>query len=199
MAKYFQLLVALALCGCQSVQSKKPVGDNVPELKPAIWNAKWQDGTGTILRSKIKDARLGIIELTPIAPRPKPDDPKTTDLLVRTLGPCTIVNTNQMKPQGIKSAPSDPFTFARVAIDNEHLVIFPPNTPVFVTLIKQHRIACRLERDKHGKPTGSCLLDGFSDYDFQRLKKEGLETQTLFSEDPAMVYVRYSWKPFWFF
>jgi len=190
-------LAALALCGCQTVQSTRPVGDKVADLKPAIWNAKWQDGTGAILRSEIKDARLGIVKLTPIAPKPKPGDPKAMELLVRTLGDYTIINTNEMKPPGIKSAPADPYDFARVALDDTHLVIFAPNAPTFVTLIKQQRIAGKLERDKHGKPTGSCTVKELSEHDFQRLKKEGLETQTLFNEDPYAVYVRYSWKLFW--
>ncbi|MGB8352332.1 MAG: hypothetical protein WCD79_00435 [Chthoniobacteraceae bacterium] len=183
------LLAALALCGCQSVQSTKPVGDKVADLKPAIWNAKWQDGTGGILRSEIKDSRLGIVELTPIAPKPKPDEPKNYELLVRTLGDYTIIDTNFGNPKG-------PYDFVRVAIVSDRIVVFAPNTSTFVTLIKQHRIAGRLDRDKHGKPTG-CLLKSFSERDFLRLKKEGFETRTLFDEDPYAVHVRYSWKQFW--
>jgi hypothetical protein len=181
--KLLPLLAALAVCGCQTVKSKKPVGDKTAELKPEEWNGKWQSGDGSILATRIKDSKLGLVELVPVHPRPKPDEPKMVDVVVRTLGTNVIAST--------KEKPTDEgYNFGRIAIDNTHLVVFAPDAPAFANLVKRGKLAGTLDKDKDGKPTGSSLLEGFSEQDYQRLVKGGVDVRSLFSEDPVIVLVR---------
>jgi hypothetical protein len=176
------LLAALALCGCDTVTSKKPVGDKAAELKPEDWNGKWQDGKGTFVVTRIKDAKSGIVEAKYIQPwtKSKPGDVTTDDLLVRKLGAEVIANRGDING----------YEFGRVAADGSHLLVFYPDTPVFLKLIKRHMIAGRIDRDKDGKPTHSCTVEEFSERDYQRLKNEGFDVRSLFEEDPSMVLTR---------
>jgi|ERR1700677_3764102 len=181
--KSLPLLAALALCGCEATVSKKPVGERGAELKPDDWNGRWVGGDGTILETKIKDAKLGLVELTPVKPKAKPGEPKEIDLVVRTLGTHTIVN--------LKQKPTDEaYDFGRVSVDNTHLVGFAPNTPMFIELIKEGKLTGRIEKDKDGKLTGSCTLESFTEQDYQRLKRDGVDVRALFGEDPVTVAVR---------
>jgi hypothetical protein len=178
------LLAATALTsGC--VTSKTPVGDKVAALKPEIWNAKWLDADGEIVRSKITNEKLGIVRMTLQPSLLKPRE--THEELVRMLGPLTIAN---QKTDG-------GYQFGRVAIDHNHLVVFNPNDSLFLSLIKHHEIAGKVDRDAHGKPTGSATIQGLSYKDCQRLKKEGFDTRSLFDDDPSTVLIRYRWIPFW--
>ena len=166
-----------------------PVGDKVAELKPAIWNAKWQGGEGEIVRTKIKDAKLGIIEMSTSRPCPMLGSTRV-EILVRNLG--MLVIANEKTDYGQKSG----YEFGRVAVDDKHLVVFDANEGVFVRLIRRHEIAGEFGAYKNGKPTGACYLKRFSDKDYLRLKREGVDVRSLFDEDPDEVLVRYSWRLF---
>lgn len=171
------VVAAFALSAC--VNSLTPVGSKMAQLKPDIWNAKWQGADGETVRTKIKDARLGLVDMTTNHPWPKPNEP-TKHLLVRMLGPWTVVNE---KPDGY-------YQFGRIDIDANHLIVFDPDEPAFEKLVRHHEIAGKLGRDQNGKPNGSCIISGFSEQDYQRLKKEGFSIRTLFSEDPSTVLIR---------
>jgi hypothetical protein len=181
------LLTAFALNG-GCVISRTPVGDKVPELKPEIWNAKWLGGDGKIVRTKIKDARLGIVEMTARQPFPKLGVERQ-EILVRTLGPLQIVNQKMGDDHQFE------YEFGRVDIDAAHLLVFGADVSGFAKLIKRHEIVGEFDKGKHGKPTGSCSLNGFSDKDYQRLQAEGFDVRSLFSQDPGTVLVRY--RSFW--
>lgn len=59
--------------GYTSVPGIEPGGK---ALSPEIWNAEWQSGDGQILKTEIKDASKGIVQLTvikEIASNPQPD------------------------------------------------------------------------------------------------------------------------------
>lgn len=176
------LLAALVLCACQSVTSKKPVGDKPAVLKPEVWNGKWKNGNGSFVATRVKDARLGILELKTITPwtKPKAGEPKTEDLQIRMLGTHVIANEDEHPG----------YQFARVANDGTHIVVFYADIPVFIKLIKQHKIAGKLEKNQDGKPDGSCTVEGFTERDYQRLKDEGFDVRSLFKEDPELVYTR---------
>ena len=181
---FLPLLAALALSsGC--VTSRTPVGNKVAALKPEDWNKEWRDGDGEIVSTKIKDAKLGIVQVRTKPAWLKPSE--TRDILVRTLGPLTIVN---QKTDG-------GYDFGRIALDSMGLVVFGPNKPFFASLIRKHEIVGKIEKDKHGKPTGTCIIDGFSADDYERLKREGFEARTLFDEDPSQILVRQKCMPFW--
>jgi hypothetical protein len=187
-ARFLPLLAALALCsGC--VTSKTPVGDKAPALDPKVWNGKWRSGDGGTVRTRIKDARLGIVEMRTRPPLPKQGE--THEILVRSLGPLVIANQKIGDPHAVA------YQFGRVAIDNTHLVVFNADESVFAKLIKRHQVAGQLDKDKHGKLTGSCTIEGFSGKAYRRLKKEGFDVRSLFKEDPSTVLVRDSWHLFW--
>jgi hypothetical protein len=177
---FLPLLAALALCSC--VTSRTPVGDKVAALDPKVWNAKWRAGDGEAMRTRIKDARLGIVEVTRLAPwtKPKPGDVDREDLLVRMLGGEIIANEKE----------AGGFEFERVAIDGSRMVAFEPNEPVFEALINRHEMSGTIDRNKNGQSSGSCTIGGFSERDYKRLVKRGFAVQTLFNEDPAEVFIR---------
>ena len=178
------LLAALVLSsGC--VISRTPVGSKVAVLKPADWNGKWRGGDGEIVRTKIKDAKLGIVQVTTKHAWLKPSE--THEILVRTLGPLTIVS------QKI----GDGYDFGRIALDPTGLVFFDPDQSVFARLIRRHEIGGSIEKDKQGKPTGSCTIDGISEDDYRRLKREGFDVRSLFDENPYESLVRSRCMPFW--
>ncbi len=183
-AKSLPSLLALAsvlLNGC--VASRTPVGDKVATLDPKIWNAKWRDGSGAAMRTRIKDAKLGIVEMIRLKPWTKPGlgDSDREDLLVRTLGPDMIAN---------EPASGVGYQFERIVTDGSSLVAFDPNESVFEGLISRHELGGKIDRDKKGKSSGSCTIDGFSERDYRRLEKEGFSLQTLFNQDPAKVFIR---------
>lgn len=178
------ILAALALLsGC--VTSRTPVGTKVAALKSEVWNGKWKGDDGGTARTRIKDARLGIVQITTKSSWFKPSE--THELLVRTLGPLTIAN------QRI----GNQYWFGRVAADSNHLLCFQADESIFESLIKQREIAGIIERDKRGKSTGNCTIDGFSEKDCERLEKEGFDLRSLFEEDPTTVLIRYKWMPLW--
>jgi hypothetical protein len=177
------LLAALALCGCQGVSSKTPVGGRAAALKPEEWNGKWQDGDGGITRTRIKDATLGVVEFTPVKPAAKPGQPKSVEIVVRGLGGDTVANAKLDPKSGL-------YSFGRVAITASHIVIFPPDVVVFADLVKRGKLAGTPEKDKAGKPTGSLLLEGFTGEDYERLLKAGVDGRSLFDQDPVIVMVR---------
>lgn len=174
------LLVVLALGGC--VTSKTPVGGKVADLKPQVWNAKWRGGDGTTIKTRIKDARLGIVEVTPVKLwiDPKKDASKPVDMLVRVLGPYTIIN----------EPAEGGYQFARIAIDANHFVTFDADQSVFADLIKRGEIPGKLDKSKDSKTSNSCTIDHFTERDYQRLKKQGFDVHSLFSEDPGAVLIR---------
>jgi hypothetical protein len=180
------LLPALLLAGCVDfVTSKTPVGDKPAALDPKLWNGIWQDENGGLFRTRIKDANLGVVE---IRSRSSPLDPgKTDDLLVRALGDITITN--------IGSGGS--YAFERVDISGKHLLVFDPNASTFSGLIEDGKISGSLDRDSNGKPTGSSTIDGLSERDYHRLKRDGIDPHDLFKDDPTDVLIRYHWIPFW--
>lgn len=184
----FLPLLAVLFSGC--VVSNTPVGDKVAELKPAVWNAKWRDGNGEIGWTKIKDAKLGVVEVGTSEPWPGLAR-STQEILVRNLGPLVIANEKS------NDAPGFGYEFGRLSIDAKHLVVFGANEPSFASLVKRHEIAGKLDKDKDGKPNGSCFLERFSDKDYRRLKEEGFDVRSLFNEDPDTVLVRDKWTPFW--
>ena len=172
--------------GC--VICKTPVGDKVAQLKPEIWNAKWQGGGIGIVTTKIKDPKLGLVELTGRQPFPKLDH-ITITLLLRNLGPLLIVNQfTGDQPAGYK--------FGRVSIDGDHFVIFDENDAAVQKLVQHHELAGKFAKDEYGKLTGTCILDHFSDRDYLRLKAEGFDVRSLFHDDPDFVLVRYKWRLF---
>lgn len=172
---FLALLAVGVLGGC--VTSKTPVGGKVADLRPEVWNAKWRGGDGSTIKTRIKDARLGIVEVTPIKlwTKPRQDDSKPVDMLVRVLGPYTIIN----------EPAEGGYQFARVAVDANHLVCFDPSESVFADLIKRGEIPGKLDKDKNSKTSNSCTIDHFTERDFQRLKKQGFDTGTLFNADPT--------------
>jgi hypothetical protein len=177
-------LAALVLCGCNTVTSKTIVGGEPAVLDPKIWNAKWQNADGMAMSTRVKDAKLGIIELKSFRPwtKPEPGEQQTVDIHLRLLGNEVIANEQQ-------GAGGD-YGFQRVVASANYIVTFDPNEKVFARLIKRGEITGKVERDKNGKPTGSCIIKGFSGRDYQRLKSEGFDVRSLFNEDPAQVFVR---------
>jgi len=182
--RFLPLLVAVALCGCDSVTSKTIVGDKVPALDPKVWNGKWRNADGSAIATRIVDAKAGIIELKRFQPwtKPTPGELQADNIWVRTLGQEVIANELQSGGVG--------YEFQRVAISADYIVTYSPDEKVFAGLIKRGEIAGKLERDKDGKPTGSCTIEGFSGRDYERLEREGFNVQSLFDEDPAQVYIR---------
>ena len=181
--RFLPLLAALALCGCESVTSKTPVGDAGPPLDPKVWNGKWQYGQNQqVASSRIIDARRGIVELKILTPwtKPNPDDTQPLSLEVRRLGAEWIAN----------SFDSGSYSFERVVFAGDAVVTFQADKTVFSKLIRGHKIAGKLTRDQNGKPTGDCVIDGLSGRDYDRLKKEGVEVRTLFEENSSRVFVR---------
>ena len=186
----FVPLLAVFCVGC--VICKTPVGDKVARLNPQEWNGKWVGGDGGIIWTKIKDAKLGIVELTAGQPFPKPR--LTEEILVRNLGPLLIGNQKAVGDQKADNG----YKFGRISIDATHFVIFDANESVFSNLVRRHELAGKLDRDKNGKPTGNggCILERFSDKEYRRLKEQGFDLRSLFNEDPDTVLVRYKWRLF---
>jgi hypothetical protein len=175
----------LALCsGC--VTSTKPVGTTVPTLSPAIWNAKWREDDGSIVKTRIIDNRLGRVEMITKSAWLKPSEKH--ELLMRMLGPCMIANI--LADGGV-------YQFGRVASSNDHLIFFQPSEATFEDLIERRKLTGKIDKDKKGASTGSCSIDGISDNDFKRIINEGTDPQTLFGPDPETVLIRYRWMPLW--
>ena len=182
--RFLPLLAALALCGCNSVTSKTIVGSKAAVLDPKVWNGKWRNADGSAIATRVKDAKLGIIELKTFQPWTKlaPGEMETADVYLRTLGPEVVANEQQGAGGG--------YGFERVAVNGDYLVTFDADEHVFAGLIKRHKIKGTLERDKNGRLTGSCTIEGFSERDYQRLQKEEFDVKSLFGENPAKVFVR---------
>jgi len=173
------LLAAIVLTGC--ITSKTPVGDKVPRLEPGVWNAKWQSGDGGTVRTRVKDAKLGIVTMSKSHPWFHRGEP-VRDVYIRLLGPYTVANEKLAEHS---------FDFGRISIDNDHLVVFAANELTFQKLVARHQIAGKAEKDEHGKPTGSFTIEGFSDKDYRRLKRERFDMHSLFKDDPSMVLIRH--------
>lgn len=60
-------------------------GGNAPA--PEIWNAEWQSGDGQILRTEIKDANRGLVQLTVIKESTSNPQPETSDGMKKLLAP----------------------------------------------------------------------------------------------------------------
>jgi hypothetical protein len=212
------LLAVLALCGCQTVKCKKPVGD-AANLNPSEWNAKWTAVGGAVIVTRIKDAEKGIVEVTvikgiekpaekkpdessglgPLLNQPSPPgttgllgsrdspgaqsekarEPQTLDLQVRTLGKYTLTCGNG----------GSPLDFFRVVNNKDFIIGFPPEGSAFSELVKQGKLSGTLDKDKDGNPAG-CTLESFSQADYERLGKQGVDLRALFQEDPAAVFLR---------
>ena len=175
------LLVALVLSGC--VTSKTPVGDQTPQLDPKVWNGKWRDGSGRAMRTHIKDAKLGLVEVTNLEPwtKPSPGNVTREDVLIRTLGGTeTIANTKQ----------GDGYGFARVYNDGASFLVFSANVGVFQDLIRRGKLSGSVHKDHSGKSTGSCTIDHLNDRDYKRLQRQGFDVQMLFDENPSTVMTR---------
>lgn len=180
---FLPLLAALALCGCESVTSKTPVGDKVPPMDPKAWNGKWRyGGDKLVATTKVLDAKRGLVEMVIYTPWTKPgtDEVQTGEVLVRMLGPEMVGNELDNGSYG----------FERIAMMGDCIVTFAPDKEEFAKLIKQHKIAGKIERDPKGKPTGNCEIKGLSSNDYERLKAEGIDVRSLFEENPSRVFVR---------
>ena len=178
------LLILMSCAACTAVTSKKPVGEKIPTLDPAIWNGKWTGSNGTV-QSRIKDAGQGVVELT-LTEFEKPDHPEVHDTLIRTVSDQVIANTQD----------KGDYYFGRVVISQDHLVIFPPDTTVFSKLLEAGTLRGeRLKNDK-GKLTGSSVLNEFSERDVQALealakeKGSSFRLRDLFDADPVLALVR---------
>ena len=176
------LSLLILLNGC--VTSRTPVGSTVAKLDPKIWNGTWTGDDGSIVRTRIKDARLGIVQVSTKSAWLKPAE--NHDLLIRMLGSLTIANEKSV----------DDYQFASVSIDNHHLLIFWPDKTEFDDLITHHKLTGIIEKGKKGAATG-CTINGLSDNDLKRLVRDGVAYQSLFDMDPSTVLIHDKWLPLW--
>jgi len=182
------LIFACFFSACSSVRSKKPVGEIVAELDPKIWNAKWADGEGPVFESRIKTPELGMVEFTTLKAK-EPDDLRSFEVIVRKVAGKTIASA--------KLGKEEIYDFGRIAINEDHLIIFPPKPAKFSSLINSHLLQGTLTQDEKGIKTGSSIIDELTDHHIQLLedrKERHFEDVSrfsdLFSDDPIYAYVR---------
>lgn len=182
---------AFLMPGCGMVVVKKPAGDAVPELDPAIWNGKWIGDDGSRGVCRIKDRAAGIVE---VRCRPRGEAETALVLIVRELKDRLVVSVH-----GQNDATGGGNLFFRIAATKEHMAFFPPRFEIFRDAVRKGKIAGEEQKVKMNlKETESSniALEKFGSAEAERLLAPGDDSVLQFFEpDPATVFVREAAEP----
>jgi hypothetical protein len=176
------------ITGCSTVTVKKPAGDKVAKLDPAVWEGTWRGADNFRGASTIKDPAKGLVEFRSLAPDEKKD---TVTLTIRELKDKLVATVTGK--QGEEST-----AFFRIAATEDHITAFLPRLEFFKEAVASGKVAGEIRKtganpDKDRKPAApdSVVLNQFgaAEVDQISLPNKGSAVEC-FESDPGMVLVR---------
>ena len=176
------------LAACSTVNVKQPAGDKAATLDPEKWEGTWLGADGLRCVAKIADPAKGLLEIRSTSPG---DKEEVSYLIVRELKD-RLVATVAAKP-GEKIPEESGAGFFRIAMADEHVVLFMPRGELFSKAVTNKQIAGTIRKaDKSNQiDRDLTVLDKFGSAEVDKLPlaKKGSVLEC-FDPDPAFVVVR---------
>jgi hypothetical protein len=167
------LLLATA-CGCNSVISRRPVGEKPARIVAKEWEGKWVT-TDDAVEIKVVDAEKGILKVFWLEDNNQGNPGmKTADLELRESGEWIFANTmEEDKGRG--------FVWARIKNEDRQIIIWSPNEKSFAQCVNDGVFPGRLDGDE-------VILDELQPQHLKIITSG--ERGVLFSWDEPTVFVK---------
>jgi len=181
--------VGLLFPGCSAVTTKKPAGDSVAKLDPAVWESVWRGPDNFRTVSTIKDPAKGLVELRSLDPKESKD---RLILTIRNLDGRLVATASG-------KADATGMAFFRIAATPEHVSGFAPRLDLFKEAVASKKIEgeVRQSETKVGDKTKNSpvqtlvILDQFGSAEVNRMFPEGQRNViSCFDPDPDIILVR---------
>lgn len=144
-ARYSTLAIAglllATVCGCNSVISKRPVGERPARIVAKEWEGNWITTDGAV-KVKVVDSDKGILKVAWLEDD-KQGNPtlKTAEIEVRESGGWLFANTREEdKGRG--------YVWGRIRNEDGQIILWSPDETLFKQLIKEGVFPGRLDGDE---------------------------------------------------
>jgi hypothetical protein len=168
-------LLALGLCGCNAVISKRPAGEKPVAINAKDWEGNWRTSDGTV-KVKAVDPGKGLLKVFWIEDE-NSNNPvlKTADVEIRQSGGWFFASTME------ESEKRRGYVWGRIKNDKGQIILWAPDDKAFKRLVSNGTFPGKLEGD-------DVLLDELTPQQWNTILSG--EKGVLFSWDAPEIFIR---------
>lgn len=193
----------LALAGCTNPPTVKSIaGISIPQLDTNQFTGVWITGGNNkgVIATRIKDGVAGIVEAASLEAGKDEISLKKfiVNLRESPAGLLWSVDEKTMDEDAGKdkgeAKTSEEYLFGRLVIENDHLLIYLPDTGAIQELAERNLLKLGYAKNDKGEDAGAPILESLGKEQFDMLETNGVSPYLLFKPEPEFVFVRLSTK-----
>ena len=166
-------LLVLAACGCNSVLSKRPVGDGPARIETKEWEGNWTTSDGAV-RLEVLNADKGILRASWIEDaRDGTPAMKSAEIEVRESGGWLIASARDEAGRG--------YLWGRIKNENRQIIVWSPDERLFAKAVKDGVLPGKIEGE-------DVILDDLKPHHLKVIT--ATESGILFSWDKPSIFVK---------